>query len=166
VRYSLFQDFLETKADELLYIRGGAELADFSIGPFQLKPSFAEVLEQSWQARHQLHNIDFHYNTQDEFDIRKQRIERLSDIEWQLKYLNAFYILASERCQKLHISNQDERLHYCATLFNCGLNSSDEKVKAWSDKQTFPYGYKHHGTQFNYGNIALEFNQIINQSMK
>jgi len=166
VRYSIFQDFLETKADELLYIRGGAGLADFSIGPFQLKPSFAEDIENRWLKRNDLKNIDFKYSTADAFEIRKQRVERLSDIEWQLKYLNAFYLLAADRCAQLQITDKAERLHYSATLFNCGLNSDDTKVKAWATKNTFPYGYKHHGTQFNYGNIAIEFNQLIHQSMK
>ena len=45
VRYSKYRDFLETKFLEILYIQYGKQYADFSIGKFQMKPSFIEEME-------------------------------------------------------------------------------------------------------------------------
>ncbi|NJO89076.1 MAG: hypothetical protein HC831_09045 [Chloroflexia bacterium] len=45
IRYSMVKDFIETTAVELIYIDFGADYVDFSIGDFQIKPSFAEKVE-------------------------------------------------------------------------------------------------------------------------
>ena len=46
LRYNYIQDFIETSGLELIYMRYGAKTADFSIGHFQMKPSFAEHIEK------------------------------------------------------------------------------------------------------------------------
>ena len=46
LRYNYIQDFIETSGLELLYMHYGAKTADFSIGHFQMKPSFAEHIEK------------------------------------------------------------------------------------------------------------------------
>ncbi len=40
MRYNLLQNLIETEALELLYIQAGSKQIDFSIGNFQMKPSF------------------------------------------------------------------------------------------------------------------------------
>ena len=45
LKYTLYQDLLETTALELIYTSYGKSYADFSIGYFQMKPSFIEDLE-------------------------------------------------------------------------------------------------------------------------
>jgi hypothetical protein len=50
IRYNAFKDFLETKTLEWLYVEYGKDKADFSIGLFQMKPSFVEKLEKYLQA--------------------------------------------------------------------------------------------------------------------
>ncbi len=45
IRYNTFKAFFETSSLELLYINNGSEAVDFSIGYFQMKPSFIEELE-------------------------------------------------------------------------------------------------------------------------
>ena len=46
IRYAIVKDLLETAALEAIYVELGVEGADFSIGHFQMKPSFAEQLEE------------------------------------------------------------------------------------------------------------------------
>ena len=48
VRYSALMDFMETTAVKALYQQKGVKGADFSIGRFQMKPSFVEDLERQW----------------------------------------------------------------------------------------------------------------------
>ncbi|HMR44504.1 MAG TPA: hypothetical protein PKC40_11755, partial [Saprospiraceae bacterium] len=45
IRYNLVKDFFETSALELIYANLGSREVDFSIGIFQMKPSFIEKLE-------------------------------------------------------------------------------------------------------------------------
>ena len=95
LRYNLFQNFIETKALELLYINGGTEAADFSIGSFQMKPSFVEKLEHLAAADENSNWAENYfelcsYGNIDLKSQRKERIERLSSLSWQLKYLCFF----------------------------------------------------------------------------
>ena len=48
IRYSMWQDEIERAAVNGLYVTKGRDGADFSIGRFQMKPSFAEDVEQAW----------------------------------------------------------------------------------------------------------------------
>ena len=47
VRYSALRDKIEISILKTLYINLGEEYADFSVGPFQMKPSFAESVTES-----------------------------------------------------------------------------------------------------------------------
>ena len=46
LRYSIFKNYFETKGLELIYTKYGKKYADFSVGYFQMKPSFVESLEK------------------------------------------------------------------------------------------------------------------------
>ena len=48
IRYSRWQDEIETAAVNGLYVLQGTSGANFSIGRFQMKPSFAEEVEAAW----------------------------------------------------------------------------------------------------------------------
>ena len=50
IRFNSFSDFIETKTLEWVYVDYGAEKADFSIGLFQMKPSFIEKLEEATKS--------------------------------------------------------------------------------------------------------------------
>ena len=89
LKFSIYKDIIETKALELIYVNYGKEQADFSIGYFQMKPSFIEKIEleimnNDYLQREYYYLIEF--NVEDEKSKRKERINRLSTIEWQLKY--------------------------------------------------------------------------------
>ena len=45
IRYNAFSDLIEITSNRILYINGGKTASDFSIGLFQMKPSFVEDLE-------------------------------------------------------------------------------------------------------------------------
>ena len=47
-RYVRLQDVLETTAVAGTYVVSGSSGFDFSLGPFQMKPSFVEELEKAW----------------------------------------------------------------------------------------------------------------------
>ena len=48
VRYSDLEDLIQIRALKVLYVQYGRKYADFSVGHFQMKPSFIEQLEADW----------------------------------------------------------------------------------------------------------------------
>lgn len=60
IRYNSIQDKMETFALESLYVKYATDYANFSIGVFQMKPSFAEQIEKDYlktERPFQLHLI-------------------------------------------------------------------------------------------------------------
>lgn len=90
IRYSMFQDKMESGAVKTLYITKGKEGCDFSIGRFQMKPSFAEDLEKRWMRSGLAREYDLYFDTKDNETARKIRITRLEKEEWQCIYLAVF----------------------------------------------------------------------------
>ena len=56
LRYNAFSDLIETTSNRLLYINGGRTASDFSIGLFQMRPSFVEDLENYVAKSEKLEN--------------------------------------------------------------------------------------------------------------
>ncbi|HHH52335.1 MAG TPA: hypothetical protein ENK91_01635 [Bacteroidetes bacterium] len=108
-RWVSFNDYVETKALELLYISKGYEYCNFSIGYFQMKPKFIEDLEEYILKN----NLDSSYSLKDlliDRDIppkkqRKIRLKRLKSFEWQLVYAYAFYVIAEHRFRIIRFEN-------------------------------------------------------------
>lgn len=143
LRYNILQDLMETKTLELLYVNAGSSYADFSIGQFQMKPSFAEQLENlAAEESNAEWADDFYalcsYSDLDEKEIRRIRIERLSQLDWQLRYLACFYRYA-ERLLPKGISSEN-KIKIMATRYNAGLTKSDKELEKWMQKPCFPYG--------------------------
>ena len=90
IRYSLFQDKMETGAVKSLYITKGAGGCNFSIGRFQMKPSFAEDLEKRWMRSGLARKHNLFFDTKDSQNARRVRISRLEKEEWQCIYLAVF----------------------------------------------------------------------------
>ena len=62
VRYSALMDFMETTAVKALYQQKGVKGADFSIGRFQMKPSFVEDLERQWMRTEWRHEYGIYFD--------------------------------------------------------------------------------------------------------
>lgn len=161
MRYDAFKDFFETEGLEVAYVKGGAEIADFSIGHFQMKPSFAEFIEAKVNEDGQANwGKDFQelcsFHAGNERDRRKERLDRLQNSIWQLRYLAAF-IQYSIQDMPLDFE-KDMQIRYIATRYNCGPQKNWAEVRKWLGKKTFPYGPSYDkGTQFNYSQIALDY---------
>ena len=62
IRYSLISDLIETEVTENIYVNFGSSYVDFSIGYFQMKPSFIEKMEKYVKNNQELQkNYDFIY---------------------------------------------------------------------------------------------------------
>ncbi|HOP04026.1 MAG TPA: hypothetical protein PL017_04505 [Tenuifilaceae bacterium] len=157
IRYNRFRDMMETTALELAYVSMGADVADFSIGYFQMKPSFIEKLEREIQnfpeIFSQFPEIPKYPNDFSESQIRNERISRLKKNEWQLKYLVCFVKIATEKYSEEILTHQNETLMILSSAYNAGLESNYEHLKSISNTKTFPYGNRFTG-RFSYFDVA------------
>lgn len=141
IRYSYFRDFFETKTLSILYVKG--KNVDFSIGQFQMKPSFIEKLESEIKNNPSLSRFKeiAIYSAEDSISVRKERVERLSSTEWQLKYLCCFYEIMENKVQSNTLS-QEEKLKLYATAYNYNFQKSIDEIKKWNGTKSFPFGMK------------------------
>lgn len=160
IRYSLLKDFFETKALEMVYVNYGSEYVDFSIGRFQMKPSFIEKMEKYIENNELLKNklrFIYIYDSANTQGIRKQRVERLKSIVWQLHYANCFYSIVSQKFKNIKWKNKTEKIRFYATAYNHGFNKTEEEIKHWIDIKVFPYGTNYKANQYAYSDIAVDF---------
>ncbi|MBN2347225.1 MAG: hypothetical protein JXJ22_00210 [Bacteroidales bacterium] len=160
IRYSIFQDFFETKALELIYVEYGKNHADYSIGYFQMKPSFAEQLE-SFVLQNSLlsekYRVFSDQQTLSERKNRKKRIQRLKSFEWQLIYASCFYDATTIIHKSVQCKTQLEKIEFYATAYNYGFQKPEAEILEWKNAAIFPYGIKSHARQFRYSDIAADF---------
>lgn len=156
IRYSYLSGLLETAALEILYVQKGTRAADFSIGHFQMKPSFVETLEKKLDPSLTEKYRDILVMTGPEQNNRRHRVARLKNVQGQCAYACAFI----ETCIKkyaLDSLSQPEQLQFIATVYNKGLQYDRQEIERAMQKQNFPYGAKYKEQQFAYWEITLDY---------
>ena len=88
-RYSRLQDLMETTANYGAYVTTGKG-PDYSIGQFQMKPSFVEELEKAWMRSGLARQYELWFDTDNTSTARRIRITRLQKEEWQVIYVGVF----------------------------------------------------------------------------
>ena len=165
IRYSAFSDLIETASNKLLYINGGKEAADYSIGYFQMKPSFIEQLEvcskkYNYHTKFKSLLIDF----RDIKKVRATRIQRLENIQWQIRYLKAYWSIMDEKYKTKTFLNIEEKIRFYATAYNYGFTKPDDEILAYQQVKAFPLGKNINNNQIAFSDFSIEF--INNYSSK
>lgn len=158
IRWSALNDFFESTTLELLYVQKGKEAANFSIGHFQMKPSFVEQLEE-YVATHEALAI-FKYvviKGKTDKECRKERIERLKQFAWQLRYAHVYWLVAKDKFKNRVFKSPKERVRFFATAYNYGFNRPETEIEAWQKKKAFPFGTQYKAEQVGYADLAIEF---------
>ena len=157
LRYASLRDRLETAALETLYVRNGR--GDFSIGPLQMKPSFAQRVEE-WSSRlpqaaailsdaaslgdTASHNASSTVASSTVAAVpeaesdRRARIGRLKSMGGQAPYLAAFYLVAMARFPELATSAARDRVAFLAAAYNAGFHKERERIEAAMALTIFP----------------------------
>ena len=164
LRYNFFKDYVETEANRVLYVAKGKEYADYSIGLFQMKPSFIETLELEQKDYDALKKYKFIKCSNLKKDISKEReirINRLNNIQWQLVYLNVFWDLMNEKYRDKKFNTSSEKIQFIATVYNCGINKPEIVYRNNLNRKIFPYGKNHIGEQASFGEISNQYLQRI-----
>lgn len=160
MRYNSLKDGIETESLRTLYVQFGAEYANFSIGIFQMKPTFAQLVETKAAALlpdSTCKELQLAYETSNEENIRQQRVERLQDDNWQLIYLTAFVIICNEAYKNKIFISETEKLQYYATVYNAGFDKPDEYISKKIKEENFYFENGMPDKKFKYAAIAAYF---------
>ena len=166
MRYNSLKDGIEAESLRTLYVQFGKEYANFSIGIFQMKPGFAEKVEQlsaTLLAASVNHELQLSYNSDDEEEIRRQRVERLLDEQWQLVYLTAFVALCDKLYKEKTFNSDVEKLQWYATVYNAGFDRPDEYIRKKISEENFYLQQQMPEKKFRYAAIAAWFYQSSKQ---
>jgi hypothetical protein len=155
-QYSWLKDKIESVALKVLYVQKGKGYADFSIGYFQMKPSFIESLEAQIKSykdtlkRFQEILIPEH----DPMQARITRIKRLETLDWQIKYLEVFVKIVEMKFKFRSFRSTEDKVAFYASAYNVGFLKSEEVISKISEKQLFPFFAKQ---KFKYKDVSLFF---------
>lgn len=139
IRFNSFFNAIEIESLKFLYVSEGKDYADFSVGYFQMKPSFGEMIENdAYDLLPAEYQVASGWNPQgaDNEESRRARVKRLSNVRQQLIYLCAFYKICSNRF-KDHFKTADERVKLFATCYNAGYRRSYPSLLSFSSKNDF-----------------------------
>jgi hypothetical protein len=159
IRYNSVYDAIEINSLKYLYVSEGKYYADFSVGYFQMKPSFAEMVEQDANALLdagvlQLSGMNKLKNAADTDANRKARVGRITNTEQQIVYLCVFYKICSIKFTGASFSSARDKLKFFATCYNAGYRRKYEKIISLQSKKYFHTGKLWSNTHYNYADIS------------
>ncbi|HVN58670.1 MAG TPA: hypothetical protein VMT63_10255 [Bacteroidales bacterium] len=142
VRYSSVSDLAETALLKTLYVNLGKEYADFSVGYFQMKPSFGEKLGQSavkLLGRRYYSLVRDSMDFGDKFEYRRAIIRDLEDEHSQLNYLIVFIRICSRKFS-LGKMTAGERVKFLSSAYNYGFFHSESEILKMENRSFFATG--------------------------
>jgi hypothetical protein len=139
VRYSALRDKMEITLLKALYINLGEEYANFSIGRFQMKPSFAEYIHKEAHEVLGRREGKILKNLNKDDDIKNYRRSIVMDLEDPVKQFS-YLIVFLKICEKKFNTGtmtEPERLKFLATAYNYGIDKSFEEIQNMTDVKYF-----------------------------
>lgn len=160
VRYSALRDKMEISVLKSLYCSLGKEYANFSIGVFQIKPSFAEHIRNESPAHGRKKMFEKIGSYPSGYLFRKSIVDGLEDPETELKYVIAFFRICEKRFPRKW-NDAFSKIRFLATAYNTGFWKSEKEISLMTDKKFF--NTKLFKTEnYSYADVALFwYNQYI-----
>ena len=181
-RYSRLQDLIETSANYGTYIVSGGG-PDYSIGLFQMKPSFVEELEKAWMRSGLARQYELWFDTADNATARRIRISRLQKEEWQVIYVGVFLRLlyasygsvdknGTWRQEGLETLPVEEQVRLAATAYNRGCPWAApgygdlDALRTVAGEKHFHYALvpRRHTRRYCYATLALRHYKTLQRS--
>lgn len=168
VRYSALRDKMETAMLKTLYRNLGDDYSDFSIGVFQVKPSFAEKIREEarslkgWRMK-TLFGRSSYYNNVREY--RSAIIADLEDPESEFNYIIAFFKIC-ENYFSIGFPDEETKIKFLATAYNTGFWKTREEIEKMSHSKF--YNTKLFSTEnYSYADVSLfwykQYFHLINE---
>lgn len=161
-QFSSVYNEVELYSLKVMYTQFGKDYSDFSVGYFQMKPSFIESLENyiTLNLTHFKDYNDLLFKNPNSKNSRIARLERLNSLDWQLKYLAAFCAVVENRFKSNTYNSVEEKLKFYASAYNSGYYKSKEHIINMQKKTYFPKSAKQ---KYNYSDISVQFYYKINK---
>lgn len=159
VRFSALEDAVQVRGLKVLYVQYGRAYSDFSVGRFQMKPSFAEQVESDYarlfgrREREAVGVAAFGHG--DTAALREQRVRRLDDLEWQVRYLRLFMLVMQKRYPAVSRKGPDERLRFYATAYNTGYAAGEAAIRRRMGRRRFHVARFASSDTYDYADVAL-----------
>lgn len=161
IRWSALSDVIETSNLRALYVQFGKRYSDFSVGRFQMKPSFAETLESDFNRlieRSEKERIGFAaFDLADGLNNRRARVARLTDLDGQARYLIAFILVMEKIYAREAWPNVEDKLRFFATAYNVGYRRGAAELRKEATLLRFHTGIIFFKPAYSYADIALDF---------
>jgi len=162
IRYNSIQDKIETFALETLYVQYGKEYTNFSVGEFQIKPSFAERIEtdfiKKFGAKELLTNFSINpVDTLQNEEARMKRVTRIKSKIGMISYLCLFWKVMNSKYPTW--KSEEDKIKFSATAYNCGYWKSRKEIESFQSKKFFQTGRSITATKYNYADIAWYYFQ-------
>ena len=161
IRWSALADVIQTSNLQALYVQFGRKYSDFSVGRFQMKPSFAEILEADYNRlfdAKEKEKLGFMpYNSADTPENRRARVKRLTDFNGQVQYLIIFLRVMEKLYPQQNDGPLEAKLAFYATAYNVGYKKGVAAIKKELKIRRFHTGLIAAGQTYNYADIALRY---------
>ena len=176
VRFNSIQDAVETSALEASYPEEGVAGCDYSIGRFQMKPSFIEDLEKRWTRSGLGQSYSLTFDVTESAEARQARLERLKSEEGQCVYLAVYLRMlyldygskdkeGRTRQAGLETLPRTEQAYLAATAYNHGTlwrspGAGDlERIRSVAAEKTFPLPnlWRTKYKNYSYGELAARY---------
>ncbi len=137
IRYSALRDKMETTLLKTLYVNLGEDYSNFSIGVFQMKPSFAAMIRSKFSGSYRGKNVFRKISEYDDIkDFRKSIVKDLDDPKIQAVYLMAFIKICESKF-KVSAMEESYQIRFLATAYNFGFDKARKDVHAMIDRKFF-----------------------------
>lgn len=157
IRYSVLKDKMELQGLFTLYVQYGSNYANFSVGRFQMKPTFAELIEKDINTNLGIKPEKYAIDTLFTSSSRLTRIKRLESPRWQVQYLIWFIRLMDKKYPEGNWNSNSEKLVFYATAYNCGYTNTKTYINEMRKRQLFHTSLFDTGTKYNYADICLSY---------
>jgi hypothetical protein len=161
LRFSALEDMIQVRALKVLYVQYGKKYANFSVGRFQMKPAFAEQVEHDSNrlltAEERAAAGVPLFPLADTVEIRRERVYRLDELKWQVRYLGLFMRIMNRKHAQTAFADERERLQFYATAYNAGYTNSEKTIRRLMPSKSFHTTPFDSETKYCYADVALFF---------
>ncbi len=161
IRFRALEDEIQVRALKVLYVQYGRKYANFSVGHFQMKPTFAQDVERDYN---QLFSVSEKsaagiavFESGDTPHLRMERVLRLDDLRWQARYLRLFIMVMGKLYGKLVFADDLEKLRFYAAAYNSGFAQGERAIRPMMEVRRFHIELLFARTHYNYGDVAAYY---------
>jgi len=123
-----------------------------------MKPSFIEDLENyiaNSSTLKKYNSIVIQNKTEKE--TREERINRLENLQWQLRYLKVLWMILDDKYNNKIFKNKEDKIRFYATAYNFGFLQPEKIITNYQNIKVFPYGKNNNNIQVAFADFSIDF---------